>query len=565
MRNSLLILAAALVTLLLLTACIPPTLPDGNDPNTGANGDVADNNEPAGDSDDDLDDDDGSDDDGSDDGGTDDASAGVRLSGKLAPAQAAKRRPGVQPGSYPFTIVAQSDATGELYRAETDETGQFVLDLPADEEGHAFTVTILGPDGRALGPVLFGVEGDTGFTGLALERDADLGTMDLPDDPAAAPILPGSEADIADLVDSGVAAVLNAKGVPAGLDTFGKGAGAGIADASSQTSDADRDGLIEIFDADDDADGIVDDFDGGGDTGGALPDCRVNFFMNLKIAAEAAATFYSGSDTDIEEQLKTQTVITLEAMTEPGAPRAITAVHLLETPGPAYLPLATMTGGGGSSVLWSESGYAFNEQADRFDVFIVPNALMAAGDSFTAEIEFDDGTTEQYTRMLNYVFTNIPRLLRYGPPGNLVDFDVADAAINGSPSHPIPVDNSEDLVLEFEPPPDESGAPLTDMWYTFQCMYYGDGGRQLDVDMDATFGTLPPGVDANRPTYTVSAADLGDISIDGLYTVTLPKELFVETVTETDGSVVAVTAMKIDVTAECTSGNAAIMLSFTVE
>jgi len=45
--------------------------------------------------------------------------------------------------------------------------------------------------------------------------------------------------------------------------------------------------------------------------------------------------------------------------------------------------------------------------------------------------------------------------------------------------------------------------------------------------------------------------------------VTLPKELFVATVTQTDGTPVAVNQFKIDITAESPTGNAAIMLVFS--
>ena len=50
--------------------------------------------------------------------------------------------------------------------------------------------------------------------------------------------------------------------------------------------------------------------------------------------------------------------------------------------------------------------------------------------------------------------------------------------------------------------------------------------------------------------------------MDGTYTVVLPKGVFPDSVTMLSGTEAAVGGYKIDVTAECPSGNAAIMLAF---
>ena len=42
------------------------------------------------------------------------------------------------------------------------------------------------------------MSGDSGFTGISADRDVWLGTIDLPEDPAATPITPGDDADIED-------------------------------------------------------------------------------------------------------------------------------------------------------------------------------------------------------------------------------------------------------------------------------------------------------------------------------------------------------------------------------
>ncbi|MBN2563076.1 MAG: hypothetical protein JXQ75_19295 [Phycisphaerae bacterium] len=498
----------------------------------------------------------------------DGGSGGTVLSGQIKAPDAARVKAGSQERAVDegYAVIAQSDETGEIYRAETDASGSFELDIPASETGNSFMVTILGSDGRAVGPVLFGTADGEGLTGLAMDRDANLGTINLPANPDQQALNPGSDGDVADLVDSDLSVRLDGNGIPVGLASVGKGDEArGQSDAQRGT-DKDEDGLIDMLDADDDGDGIVDDFDGDGAGSGAPADVRVNFFMNLKISAEQAETYYSGSDAEISAALSTDTVITFEAMMEPGATRSITAVELLETPGPTYLPDADKTDDsehGLAHTNWASIDYAFDEVTDRFEAFVRPNDEMDAGDTFTAEVSFDDGTTEQHARMINYVFKNIPKLLQYGVSGTLTDFDVTDATVNGTPEKPILFDGTQDLVLVFNPPPDETGAYLTGCDYTFQIFYEAEGdGRQLNGEMDAaaTWATSPTGFESERGTFVVANSDL-TLSAASTYTVTLPKEIFPTTV-ETDSGTVTVASYKIDITAEAPTGNAAIMLGF---
>jgi hypothetical protein len=368
------------------------------------------------------------------------------------------------------------------------------------------------------------------------------------------------------MVSSQMSARLNEDGVPVGLASHGKGDAAQTDGAESgQTADADQDGLIDVFDADDDGDGVVDDFDGEGDAGGIPGDIIVNFFMNLKIGSEQASPYYGGDATALDAALATDTIITFEVMTEPVATRAITGARLLETPAPSYLPDAhkmSDSEGALAFALWADSNYAFDEASDRFEAFVRPNAVMDAGDTFSVEVTFDDGTSEQYSRMINYVFKNIPKLVQYGAAGALTDFEIGEAGTNGSPHQPVCFDGTQDLVLVFNPPPDETGSYLTDLDYTFEVFYYAtaDGGAINDqIDIEATWPSPSAGFDGT--TLWVFAEDL-TLSADNTYTVTLPKERFPDAVQTTSGTQQTVAVYKIDITAECSSGNAAIMLMF---
>lgn len=463
-----------------------------------------------------------------------------------------------------FMVVAQSNETGEIYRAFTDADGKFELSIPSSESGNTFVVTIVDPDGKAVGPVLYGTAGGSGLTGLSVAGDTSLGTINLPEDPNKAAIQPGSEVDLSGQVDGSITTRLTSDGSPIGLGSFGKGDDAKSQDdQGGQSVDADKDGLVDFVDADDDGDGIVDDFEGDGDTGDEPNEVSTGFFMNLKIDSAKAPTYYAGDANAISTALATDTIITMEVAAEPSAGKTVTSVRLLETPGPAYLPTASKvveTADGLEYETWADSNYAFDEQSDRFDVFVRPNTEMAAGDTFTCEVMFDDGSVVRYTRMINFVFKNIPKLVEYGATGSMTAFDVNDATINGSDQKPIPFDGTQDLVLVFNPPKDELGAYIENMDYSFQIFYTDSSRQQLNdqIDYSATWPTMPTGF--NNGNYYVTKDQL-TLSTSDTYTFTLPKEVFPDTVVTSSGNA-SVAQYKIDITAEAPSGNAAIMLHF---
>lgn len=487
-------------------------------------------------------------------GSGEDDNPAVTLSGQIAAPESAKRRARAENSEPIYVVVAQSAETKELYRGTTDGDGKFEIEIPDEEVGNPFTVTILDQNGKPQGPVQFASGESEATTGIAIDADAKLGTIALPEEPGAAPIVPGEDANTQDKVDSGIKARLGDNGAPVGVGSLGKGADAegGASDDPKQSLDRDKDGLPDFADADNDGDGIVDDFDSDGtdaapDTGGVM----LNFFMNLKIAAEDADTYYSGSADEISTALQTDTVITLEVLQPGSGLPQITGVHAVETPGPSWMPTATILN---TSDLWSAAGYEFEGAGDRFQKFVVPNALITAGETITVEITFDDSSTRVLSRMINYVFKNIPKLERFGPSADsLAEFDN---------SQPILFDGAQDLVLEFRPPPDETGALLTALDYQFEFFYEAasDQSQVQNIDNDATFPSPPAGFMTNNHAFSVLAGAL-TLSADETYVVTLPKELFIDTAQIEGGGSTAIGSYKIDIAAQ-KSGNAAIMLRF---
>ncbi len=464
------------------------------------------------------------------------------------------------------TVVAVSNETGKVYRGSVNADGSFLIDIPDSEAGNTFIQTILGPDGKPLGPIV--LPSSDGATGIAANGEMDLGTISLPADLGASAILAGTDGNVgADDIDADTRIRLDGNGVPVGVNSFGKGADSLLSGGSAGSgADRDKDGLVDLFDADDDGNGVVNDFEPGRAAWVILPggDVRPSFFMNLKIGVEDAAVFYTGTDEAKNAALAARTVITFEVVPEPTATRTIASVRMLEIPAPSYLPTATVLAPGpGPAPLWSASGYAFNLEGDgRYDAFVTPQAVMSCGDSFTVEVAYTDGTSEQFTRMIAYVFKSIPAFVQYGTAGSLKTYDPNGASETGRGDDPMLFDGSQDLTLVFRPPTDDTGAPMTRLDYQFGLFFYRADGSQINgIDAAATWPTPVPGLSMGT-SYNVSASSL-TLAGDGTYTVTLPKEIFPDSVVLTGtGEVVPVASYKIDIAAQCPSGNAAIMAKF---
>jgi len=271
--------------------------------------------------------------------------------------------------------------------------------------------------------------------------------------------------------------------------------------------------------------------------------------------------------------LKVDTRIHLGVGTNNLATRQITAARLLETPGPAYLPTAVYAGPDGPDTrTLREDGYVLENEGTHpgapghgpsWGVHLIPLEVMQAGDIFTIEMTLDTGEVGQYSRMINYVFKSIPRLVRAGAAGSLHDFDVTDPAMNGTPEHPILFDGTQDLVLVFNPPKDETGAYITGMDYHIEVFFVGSGpgAGQLSLDFAATWPTPPPHL--NEPCWYEFPADtLGPLAADDTYTITLPIAVLPDTIHTQDGTEAAVGLYKMDLTAICPTGNAAINLNY---
>lgn len=464
--------------------------------------------------------------------------------------------------SEDFLVVAQNATTGELYYGEVDVNGEWLIEVPRDEYQGGFSVTILDGNAQPAGPVLFSTtEGGQGNTVFELEKSVDLGTIEVPDDPTQAGINIGDDGDFeTSSIVSGIVTRLDINGVPVGVPGLGKGDDAqNTGSNDAHAFDRDEDGLIDAFDADNDGDGVVDEFEAGGDAGG-LPtqgDIRANFFMNLKIGEQDANTYYNGTQADIDAALPDDTVITFEVDQLPGAGRNVLAVALYPKTAPSYIADATIaksSGGGVTQAQWSSVGYVFEQASPtNWEAFVTPKGLIEAGDTFTVEVFFDDGTTQLFSRMINFVFKNIPELVNVGTPVSMNAF---------SGAQPIQFDGTTDLAMEFAPPIDELNNKLTGLDYRFEVFFYDGNGQQIqNIDGNATWPGPITGWRSDVRSFDVSKDDLV-LSVDDTYTIVLPAEIFADQVTQNGGNVVNVASYKIDIASQSNGNNAAIMLQF---
>lgn len=487
-------------------------------------------------------------------------SPGSSITGTISAPQSARKLPRQMTARQGYRVVVQSAATMRTYTGDTDENGDFTIDLPENEAGELMMMTVVQPDSRAAGLLLFNIFGNEGFGGVEVNGDVDLGQINFPDDPTSGPVMAGADADLSNAtVADDVITRLNDDGVAVGVPSVGRG-DAAMGDPTNdprQQCDRDRDGLINIFDADDDGDGVIDEFDPDANVNPAEADGLVlNFFMNLKISDQTAAgAYFSGDTAAISDSLRTDTVITLEVMDNGTLTKNIAAVRVIGPPAPApsYLPVTEVLGGA-MPQLWSASGYALNKEGpNHFQQFVVPNDFLTPGDSFTVEVTFDDGSVGVYTRMIDYVFHSIPKIVKYGAPDDLQAYAGPET---------IRFDGSQDLVLEWNPPVDERGMLLTGLDYRFEVFYYDEGGQQIDkINGAATWSTPPAGWNADNTAFEVAGSTLTTPSATDTFSVTLPKRIFVDTVQTASGPV-NVSRYKVDIAAENNGNNAALMLNF---
>lgn len=377
-----------------------------------------------------------------------------------------------------YNVVAVSKETGKVYfpSGETDASGGFTIpNLPA---GESFYLDVLDSENKLAAPVTFGtVEGkaamaiDTGSSAIVSLGDI---ALDSSKKTAATVISPTALLDSAATVDAKSGETY----VPKGAGNVGKGDEALFSGTYDPDKvDGDKDGLPNFFDADNNGDGIVDELDGlytrEALVPGGIPNFFTYIFSNLKIDFDRRDTFNVGTNAYSDMTL----AVGVTSNAGKGAPsgKTISSVKVIE--GPAWISKATIINAGG---LWSATN--FNVPSKGSGVFEVqlnslkPISDVNAGDAMKFKVVYTDGTSEESIKMLNFIFTDIPRVTAYrigsGPWVESASFPS---------SGPLGVASTSEVTLRWLRPKDETGKVIKGGRYTWEYNVSGGGAHEIEI------------------------------------------------------------------------------------
>jgi len=229
----------------------------------------------------------------------------------------------------------------------------------------------------------------------------------------------------------------------------------------------------------------------------------------------------------------------------------VTNAVALESPAPAYMD-ELYTGPAQVPYLWytqlgtNESHYAVPVQAapDRKTMVYFQAGSQnsfAVGDTFTFQITEADTEPYLVSKMINFVFRKPFLFLRYGP--------AAESLVSYQPTYSGPnkitINTASDLVLEIQPPQDETGSPLVaGATFEFSINYIDTDGNQIDnldtaatnlVNWPTTQHTDSVAWEGRRWHEGVELLDYITADPDGAFLVTIPAALFKTSITDDSG------------------------------
>lgn len=373
-----------------------------------------------------------------------------------------------------YTVAAVGDTTGDIYfaSAKTDSSGNFTIsNLPSNE---SYYLEILDSTNKLVAPVAFGTSGGQAVMAVSPEGQASLNLGQVVYEAAkggAAPTVePTANLNTSDKVTPKTGETV----VPKGAGTsgnYGKGSDTAYSGTYDSTKvDGDKDGLPNIVDADNNGDLVVDEFDGQSTREviytTTLPDYFVYAFTNLKIDYDRRDTFKTTySDFTI--------AIGLTPNVKAGSTKTVSSVKVTE--GPAWIARARDIT---TNQLWSATNYALDSKGSAFEKHVKgvsPESEVKAGDALKYLVTFSDGTSSECIKMINFVFTDIPRATHYS-----LDRGTTWTAITAV-SGPIGTATTSEVYLKWNRPKDESGAEIKGGKYTFEYVIASGGANEITV------------------------------------------------------------------------------------
>lgn len=445
------------------------------------------------------------------------------------------------PSNEIFTVLATANETGESFYGQTGTNGGFTVSIPESKTNNTFTLTILSPVGHAVGPILLGTNSTGGFTGLSIGSNSDIGDIDVPSVPGSNGIFALNPSTVG--VVSNTKVNLSATGAPTGLESLGKGTNSlGSLNASTnQAQDKDQDGLVDALDADDDGNGVIDDFESNTELvkkSGLPAGYQVFIVQVLALQPHQLTNYYNGSAADVSNALARDMRLELWVYVPAQSgvnDSGVSSVKILENPGPTYIK--------GLSAMSYDLPYQPQEFQNNgrplFKGGGTYNTMLNAGDSFTFQVNYADGTKKTFTRMLNYVFKSALRLLQTGSSNNMTNFALFNKynQYNGGPSTPVLFDGTNDLYLTFNPPKDEEGKWLTNInRWEFQMGFFNTNNQQIGtIDLANTWNLserneIGGGFATQNLYYSLDNSLLPAPVGGSNYTIRLSKNIFKDSV-----------------------------------
>lgn len=423
-----------------------------------------------------------------------------------------------------YRIYAMAKSTHKVYYATVSIDGSFSLTV---EQNGSYILTLVRSDSHVAGVLSPGALGnDTVVTGIKTGASSavDIGSFVLDETKGVA----SAAGELSAVMDSSLKARA-ASGKIVGQGNLGKGAEAKLTAGNSvntQSPDQDDDGLVDALDADADGDGVVDEIQSGElavTKSGKASACikNISVLMSLKIAYENSNTFDTKKDM----------VLALEVTPANSTCAAdISKVELLN--GPSFLATAAISASASgyvgayptAGILWtnvSVGSYDMvsmtppSDTTPHWVIWLVPNGTVTAGDSFHFKVSYKSSHEEHFVKMLDYVFTDIPRLLTYN--GNAAPAPMAGGS--GSSINAAAVGRG-DLTLTWSRPKDETGAEISALVYVFTVHSFSSSGSELEssqcTSVSDAGGTLAVTLSASSclPAVTASGTAIAYYQID---------------------------------------------------
>lgn len=372
-----------------------------------------------------------------------------------------------------YSVVAVAKSTGSIYfpDSKTSTTGAFTIsNLPS---GESYYLEILDSSNKLVASVAFGTSGSSAVMAITPEAQTSINLGQVNYDSTKAAAAPSTEptAYLDTSSDTKVAPATGETLVPKGAGNFGKGSATQMSGYTSTKIDGDKDGLPNYFDADNNGDLIPDEFDGLYSME-ALTATPLNFFdyafTNLKVDHDQRTTFKTDYATF-------SIAIGVTANAKGGSTKTISSVKVVD--GPNWMSKAKDISG----ALWSASNYAVPlTQTGIYEVqlgssSIKPLTDVNAGDTLKFRVTYTDGTTEESIKMINFVFTDIPRALAYKVGNEANWHTVTDA------QGPIATATTSEVTIRWSRPSDEAGAPINSGRYTWEYNNSSGGASEVEV------------------------------------------------------------------------------------